>query len=98
MTRFAGTLLLMSVLVLTPGQSRQALGAELTALGVVLATAVMISAVRAHFPVTKWRWTNPIMPPGCHAHSGRPTSGITRVPDPLGRRRYMPCHSSNHGS
>ena len=51
----------MSVLVLTPGQSRQALGAELTALGVVLATAVMISAVRAHFPVTKWRWTIPII-------------------------------------
>ena len=54
-------LLLMSVLVLTPGQSRQALGAELTALGVVLTATVMISAVRAHFPVTKWEWTIPII-------------------------------------
>jgi modulator of FtsH protease len=52
-------MLLMSVLVLTPGQSRTALGAELTALGVLLATAVTISAARTHLPVTKWRWTIP---------------------------------------
>ncbi len=52
-------ILLMSVLVLTPGQSRNTLGAELTALGAVLLTAVTISALRAHLPVTKWRWTIP---------------------------------------
>jgi Na+-translocating ferredoxin:NAD+ oxidoreductase RnfE subunit len=45
--------------VLTPGQSRNALGAELTALGVVLVVAVTISAVRTHVPVTKWQWTIP---------------------------------------
>ena len=53
------SLLLMSILVLTPGQSRNALGAELTALGVVLVVAVTISAVRTHVPVTKWQWTIP---------------------------------------
>jgi modulator of FtsH protease len=52
-------MLVMSVLVLIPGQSRMALGAELTALGAVLVTAVMVSAARAHFPVTNWQWTIP---------------------------------------
>jgi hypothetical protein len=52
-------MLLMSVFVLTPGQSRLALGTELTVLGVVLVTAVTVSAVRTHFPVTQWRWTIP---------------------------------------
>jgi hypothetical protein len=28
-------------------------------LGAVLVTAVTISALRAHLPVTKWRWTIP---------------------------------------
>jgi hypothetical protein len=36
-----------------------ALGAELTALGAVLVTAVTVSAVRAHGAVTKWQWTVP---------------------------------------
>lgn len=53
------SMLLMSVLILTPGQSQKALGAELTALGVVLVTAVTISAARAHLPVTRWQWTIP---------------------------------------
>jgi modulator of FtsH protease len=51
------SILLMSVLALTPGQSRTTLGAELAALGVVLVSAVMISAARTHLPVTKLRWT-----------------------------------------
>jgi modulator of FtsH protease len=51
------SILLMSVLALTPGQSRTTLGVELAALGVVLVSAVMISAARTHLPVTKLRWT-----------------------------------------
>ena len=52
-------MLLMSIFVLAPGQSRKTLGIELTALGIILVTVVTISAARAHFPVTKWRWTIP---------------------------------------
>jgi len=52
-------MLLMSVLILTPGQPRKALGAEFTALGAVLVTAVTISAMRTHLPVTRWQWTIP---------------------------------------
>jgi hypothetical protein len=51
------SILLMSVLALTPGQSRTTVGAELTALGVVLVSAVTISAARTHLPVTKLGWT-----------------------------------------
>ena len=40
------SILLMSVPALTPGQSRTTLGAELTALGVVLVGAVTISVTR----------------------------------------------------
>ncbi|MDP9219193.1 MAG: hypothetical protein M3P23_01475 [Actinomycetota bacterium] len=47
----------MSILILTPGQSTTVLGAELTGLGGLLVTAVTISAVRSHLPVTNWRWT-----------------------------------------
>jgi hypothetical protein len=51
------SILLMSVLALTPGQSRTTVGAELTALGVVLVSAVTISAARTHLLVTKLGWT-----------------------------------------
>ena len=51
------SILLMSVLAVTPGQSRTTVGAELTALGAVLVGAVTISAVRTHLPVTKLAWT-----------------------------------------
>jgi hypothetical protein len=51
------SIVLMSILALTPGQSRTALGVELTALGTILVSAVMISAARTHLPVTKLGWT-----------------------------------------
>jgi modulator of FtsH protease len=47
----------LTVLVLTPGQSRIAFGAELTVLGAVLASAVTFSAMRTHLPVTRLGWT-----------------------------------------
>ncbi len=50
-------LLLLSVLVLTPGQPSQVLGVEVTALGLVMALGVTASAVRTHIPVAQWYWT-----------------------------------------
>jgi hypothetical protein len=53
------SLLLMSIFVLLPGQSRIALGIEVGALGAILVVATAVSVVRGNFPVQQWRWTIP---------------------------------------
>lgn len=54
-------LLLLSVLVLTPGQPTPALGIEVVVLGAVMTTAVTVSTTRTHLPVTRWSWTVPTL-------------------------------------
>ncbi len=55
------SLLLMSLFVLTPGQSSTVLGIEIGALGLVLAAAMTYSVIRSHFPVERWSWTAPTL-------------------------------------
>lgn len=50
-------MLLMSIFGLTPGQPRIVLGAEITALGLALAIPTLVSVIRTHLPVQRWRWT-----------------------------------------
>jgi hypothetical protein len=47
-------LLLASILVLAPGQSRLVLGIEVGVLGLVLLVATIVSIMRSH---QRWRWT-----------------------------------------
>ena len=57
--RSLGTLLailLMSVLILTPGQSRVVLGVEITALGLILTVAMLVSTTRTHLRAERWQW------------------------------------------
>lgn len=50
-------LLLLSLLGLTPGQSRTALGWEITALGLIMVVGLALSAARTHRHARNWRWT-----------------------------------------
>jgi len=57
--RSLGTLLgilLMSVLILTPGQSRVVLGVEITALGLILTSAMLVSTAHTHIRAERWQW------------------------------------------
>ncbi|MES2169896.1 MAG: hypothetical protein V4479_04140 [Actinomycetota bacterium] len=71
------SLLLMSLFVLTPGQSSTVLGIEIGALGLVLAAAMTYSVIRSHFPVERWSWTAPTL-------GARIVDGVlVREPHPL---------------
>lgn len=50
-------LLLLSIFALTPGQSRELLGGEVAALGLLLAVSSTISAARSHRYSKRWGWT-----------------------------------------
>jgi modulator of FtsH protease len=50
-------LLLLSIFVLVPGQSRVVLGIEIGLLGVAMVVLAGLSMRRSHFPVVQLRWT-----------------------------------------
>jgi len=50
-------LLVLSILVLVPGQSSTTLGTQVTALGAVLLALAGRSVARSHWPVDRWTWT-----------------------------------------